>query len=119
MVSLIHPKLLESLPNHYPSTVTIQQYTATQNTYGEEVKTWAAVGTLRNLPCAVSAEGGQEVQRADGTIAISSHRIAIAGRYEAITPKMRAVSGGITYDILSVEQDSQGMTTSLACKVVT
>jgi head-tail adaptor len=102
----------------YPSVVDIQSYTATRAADGGEVKTWSDVAGLTDLPCAVSGSGGWENKRADGTIASSSHRIAIAGSYPAITPKMRAVVATVNYDILSVEHDSHANTTSLVCQRV-
>ena len=116
---LIHPSLLARLWRFYPSTVTIQQYTAVQNTYGEEVKTWANLAGHIDLDCSKAAAGGREVKRPDGTIAVSPWRIAIAGIYASITPKMHAVLGGVTFDILDVQHDSQSKTTYLDCEVVT
>ena len=116
---LIHPSLLGRLWRFYPSTVTIQQYTAVQNTYGEEVKTWANLAAHIDLDCSRASAGGSEVKRPDGTVAISPWRIALAGTYTTIVPKMRAVLGGVTYDILDVQHDSQSETTYLDCEIVT
>jgi hypothetical protein len=44
--------------------------------------------------------------------------IALAGRYASITPAMRAVVDGVTYDITEVRGDGQGATTYLGVKVV-
>ena len=117
--AIFHPELLGDLGLFYASTVTIQEATEAQDSMGQPIATWANKTGHIDLSCAVSASGGTEVKLPDMTVAISTHRIAIAGTYAAITAKMRAVSGGITYDILSVEHDSQRKTTSLVCQVVT
>lgn len=119
---IMHPRLLGALtPRFYPSSVSIQSYTATRATDGGEVKTWAIEACWSALRCAISGSGGYEVKRADSTIATSSHRIAIAGYYPTIAPKMRAVDNdtGDTFDILSVASDSHIQTTSLVCQIVT
>ena len=117
---IMHPRLLAALRRFYPSNVSIQQYTATQDSYGaEEPKGWSNVAGLVNLPCSISAVSGREVKRSTGIVAVSPWRIAIAGSYPTITPKMQAVSGGKTYDILVVHHDSQAQTTSLDVEIVT
>lgn len=116
---IMHPSLLARMDHFYNSTVTIQEYTAAQNTYGEEVETWANVAGLIDMQCSRAAVGGDEVKRPDGTIAISPWRIAISEYQASIVPKMRAVLGGANYDILAVHHDSKGNTTSLDCEIVT
>ena len=117
---VMHSLLLSRLTDHfYPSTVTIQQYTATQDTDGAEVKTWANVAGHVDLACSRAAQGGDEQRRPDGTIAVSPWRVAITGYYASITPKMRAVLGGVNYDILAVQHDSQSDQTYLVMEIVT
>jgi head-tail adaptor len=116
---IVHGSLLARLGRFYPSAVTIQTRTATTSPSGEQTYTWANLIGHVALPCWIAFSGGQEIKRADGTIAITTHKIAIAGHYAGILPTMRAVSGGVTYDILAVAHDSQGATTSLLCQVVT
>ena len=116
---IMHPSLLARMDHFYNSTVTIQEYTAVQNTYGEEVKTWVNVALHVDLQCSRAAVGGREVKRPDGTIAISPWRIAISGIHTSVVPKMRAVLGGANYDILVVQHDSKGNTTSLDCEIMT
>lgn len=116
---LMHPSLLARMNHFYNSTVTIQEYTPAQNSYGEEVKAWANLASHIDLQCSRAAAGGREVKRPDGTIAISPWRIAISEYKPSIVPKMRAVLGSANYDILAVEHDSKGNTTSLDCEIVT
>lgn len=118
---LIHSALLSRLVYHfYPSEATIQQYTATADSYGAEVRTWADVVDLKDLPCAVVPSQrlhGSATSPVGGTVIMSTHRIALAGHYPMITPGMRAVVGGVAYDIMSVEHDSHEKMTSLGVQV--
>jgi len=116
----MHPSLLARLTTHfYPSTVTIQQYTPARDTDGAEIKAWADVAGLVDLACSRAAQGGNEQRRPDGTIAISPWRVAITGYYVDIVPKMRAVLGGVNYDILAVQHDSQSDQTYLVMETIT
>lgn len=113
-------KIWDRLARFYATTVTIQQYTATQNTYGEEVKTWSNVPGLVNLRASIAPVNGREVKRPDGIVAVSPWRIALGSQHTNIIPKMRAVgSNGMIYDILAVEHDSHGHQTSLDVEIVT
>jgi len=117
---IMHPSLLARMDHFYNSTVTIQSYTAPQDSYGEESpKTWANIAGLVDMQCSRAAQGGDEVKRPDGTIAVSPWRIAISEYQASIVPKMRAVLGGVNYDILAAYHDSKGNTTSLDCEIVT
>ena len=116
---LMHTSLLARMDHFYNSTVTIQEYTAAQDSYGEAIDSWTNVAGLIDLQCSRAAAGGDEVRRPDGTIAVAPWRIAISGYHTAIVPKMRAVLGGANYDILAVHHDSKGNTTSLDCEIVT
>lgn len=118
---IMHGRLMDQLTSRfYPDLVTIQQYTGPQNSIGEEVKTWGAVAGLSDLPCAIGESGGSEPRRPDGIVAVSPWRIAIAGYYPTIVPKMRAVvDGGSTYNILVVQVDSHHNMTALDCEIVT
>jgi head-tail adaptor len=117
--AVVHDLLLSRLGRFYPSTVNIQVRTAVTSASGEQTFTWANLAGHVSLVCWVASSGGQESKRADGTVAFTSHKIAIAGHYPTIVPTMRAASGGVTYDIEAVAHDSQGRTTSLQCQVVT
>jgi len=116
---LFHPKLLDSLGSFFNSTCTIQEYTETQDEWGEPIQTWADKPGHIDIPCAIAPSGGQEVKRPDMTYVVSSHYITLRGNYPAITEAMRAVVAGKTYDILLVEHDSRGITTRLSVQVVT
>jgi hypothetical protein len=122
--SIIHPNLLTALKSFYPSTVTIQQDTGSQDAAGQPSPSWSNLAGHVNLPCAVApispaGIAAIEPRTPEMTVAIAITHISLRGSYPAITPKMRAVvTGGQTYNILGVEQDSQGKTTRLKCEVV-
>jgi len=124
MVSLIHPRLLSSLSaTFYPSVCTIQVATETQDAYGQPIPAWADVPGLISLPCAVAplnsgTPAEAERRRADGTIEVVTHHIAIAGYHLTIIAKMRAVVSGMNYDVVAVEFDSHAITTRLRTRLV-
>ena len=115
-MSLIHPKLLESLHDFFPSLCTIEASTDSYDDYGDEVKDWDP--KYEDIPCAIAAAGRNEVKRPDMTYVPATHRVTLAGYYPLITEKMQAVIGGLTLDILLVEHDSHQKTTRLSCEVV-
>jgi head-tail adaptor len=118
--SLIHPKLTDSLPDFYSSLCTIQQTTKTQDTYKDEIDTWATIHT--GVPCAIAppGSGGKgEVKLPDQTYTVATHLVSLAGHYDDITTKMRATVDGLTLDIIQVVNDSHQTMTRLMCQVVT
>jgi head-tail adaptor len=125
VTTLIDSRMLTRLtPAFYADTVTIQQRTDTADTYGQMIPSWANVVALTTLPCRIAVSSGPspdiaERPGADKTIVTVSHQISIAGYYPAITVLMRAVVGGVNYDIVAVEHDSEGVTTRLRVKLVT
>jgi len=106
------------LHEFYPSTVTIQEYTEAQDSYGEPVKTWANKMGYVNLRCRLAPSGGQEVKLPNQTYVVTTHMIAIADYYPGIDETDRAVIGTQTFDILLVENDGQGESTRLAVEIV-
>lgn len=116
---LIHSGMLAHLSRFYSSTVTIETYGAENpDTFGQPQPVWANFAGHVNLACAIAPSGGREVKRPDMTTAISTHIVSVAGYYPTIIPKMRAVIGGQTYDILTVEVDSRSETTRLMLEIV-
>lgn len=119
MGTLISPRMLGSLTAFYPSLCTIQQNTPVADSYGQPIAAWANLAGHVGLACAVMSGGGREMKLPNQTYTVASHVILLAGHYPTITTAMRAVVGGVNYDILSVESDSQSTMTRLACQVVT
>ena len=118
MANIIHPRMFAALHRFYASACTIQQATVTQDTYGEEILTWADLAAHVDLDCAIAPSGGSEVKAPDGTYVISTHIIDLAGYYPLISEKMRAEVAGAYYDIILVEIDSQLKSTKLTCQIV-
>ena len=124
MVALIHPRLLSSLSaTFYPSLCTIQEATEVQDGYGQPIAGWNNIAGLIDLPCAIApinpnSPQAAERKRADGTIEIITHTIAIGGHYPVITNKMRTVVAGVNYDIMAVETDSHSVMTRLRAVLV-
>ncbi len=114
--ALIDQRMLDHLGDFYPSRCNIQARTDAQDGYGEPIPTWANLAGHVNLPCAlapfvIASPQQAEMRRPDGTIVVATHHLSIAGHFPSITPSMRAVVSGVTYNILSVEWDSLGQTT--------
>lgn len=120
-LALIHPDMLEDLPQFFSSTCTIQSLTVSADTYFDEVDSWSTLHTA--IPCAIAFPGlkggGMEVKRSDMTYVVASHIVDLAGYYPDITETMRAVVGSLTLDILLVQADSHHKMTRLTCQVVT
>lgn len=115
--TLVSPKLMDALSAFYPDTVTIQQKTVSRGAAGSEIATWADVSGLVGIPCAIAAlsvtrdTSTAEVRTALQTYGVITHHMSLQGHYAGITNEMQAVSGGVTYDITGVEQDSHGVLT--------
>ena len=118
MANIIHPGLLAALGDFYPSTCTIQESTESQNTAGEITLVWANFAGHVALACRIAPTRGREVKDVELTWTVGAYTIGLAGYYPTITPKMRAVVGGETYDILTVESDGQSEATWLGVQVV-
>lgn len=116
--ALIDSRLFGVLADFYPSTVTIQEATEGQGSYGEETLSWADKTGHVDLSCRLAPSGGREVKKADQTYVVATHVIAIAGSYPTIAEKDRAVIEGQNYDILLVENDGQERSTRLMVEVV-
>lgn len=118
MSPLIPPSLMDSLGFLFEQRVTIQERVSGQDSYGEPVDTWQDVTGLKDLPCVIFPSGGREVKLENQIYAVSTHKIQLQHAQPSITPAMRAVSGGVTYDILLVETDPMGLSSKLICEVV-
>lgn len=93
--------------------VTIQKYTPTHDSFGEEVKEWVDVCTVW---AGVEPLRGREFFRAQTIHAEVTTRVSI--RYRGgISPKMRVVFDGRFFDILSViNEEEKNKEIQLMCK---
>lgn len=121
-LGVVHPRMLATLtPLAYPSLCTIQQGAESQDGYGAVVQSWSNLSGHVNLPCRLSPGRnlGAERPTAEQVYLVSDFIIEFAGYYPAITEKMRAVIGGVNYDITSADDDGQLVQTRLTAKIVT
>ncbi len=115
-MTLIHPRMLANLWNFYPSTAVIEEATMTQDSVGEPIPAWADF--LTDLDCRLSPTGGSEPPMPNQTYSIGSHTVSLASYQPTIEVEMRALVGGIYYDILVVEHDGNAVQTRLQVQVV-
>jgi hypothetical protein len=121
---LIHPSLMASLRNCFPSSCDIQAATSSRDSFGGDSQTWANVSGLTSLasmivPASLGRPERQEQRQVNMTVKTVTHIISLQGSYPSITTALRAVVSSINYNILSAEQDSQGVTTRLLVELVT
>jgi hypothetical protein len=118
VVNIIDARMLDMLARFYPSTCTIQTATETPDGANQPIMSWANLAGHVDIPCAVGRPRGGERKTVHQAYSVATHTIALGGYYPAITEKMRAVVGGVNYDILLPENDGQGASTQLVCQVV-
>lgn len=129
---LYHPRFLAGLGKFFPVQCTILHDTGnTVDSHGAPVTSWDELDGHVNLSCDLVTDSGEEVQRPNGTVLISSHRILLKGYYPGITERMKLLiedavflqpglpaSLGDTYDILRVDHDANQQVTRLICQLV-
>ena len=115
---MIHPDLLTSLHNFFPSVCLIEKAASDHSDYRDEVLTWTT--RHADIPCAIAPAkaGGKEIKKDEETYVVATHHVTLAGYYDDIIEKDRAIIGALTLDILLVESDSHHKTTRLSCEVV-
>lgn len=108
---LFDARMLAIMGEFFPSTCEVQEPPTTRDAYGQIVETvdsdWTTVVGMESIPCQIAALNANERQRLTGPVATATHRIALRGVYDAITPKMRAEIGGEHWGILGAVRDSQ------------
>lgn len=108
------------LATFFASRVAIQSRASTLDAHGQPSGAWSDVAGLTGLACSVGLPRGGERRTGDMVPLHEEAEILLASYQAAITPKMRAVvTGGLTYDILSVEHDPLGKLTRLVAQRVT
>lgn len=117
---LVHPAMLERLrANHLPDLCTIQQATATPDSYGQPTVTWAAVLGLSDLGCRLAPWSPEQERRLPEMVQTeTTHVLLLAGHYAMITTAMRAVVSGTAYDITAVRHDGNEASTWLGLEVI-
>lgn len=121
-MSLIDPRLMETLADFTPATCTIQARTSSYISTGDLLETYANVTGLVDIPCQVSVQGGfmkggKEQRKESGDYTTFERLITLDGYYPTITETMQALIGGVTYDIDAIDHDSQSTYTRLGVRV--
>jgi hypothetical protein len=115
---LIHPKMLAGLKSFFNLTCEIVQRTDTQGTDGALTPSWTTVSGLSRIPANLGEMTEQTVVKSDGTYAVVSHAIMLAGFYPQITEDMQAVADGQTWLIVAVVWDALHTATQLKVRQV-
>lgn len=117
---IIHPKLLPMLvkAGYFPRKVKIVQLIDANELDGQESHTEDPVPVYDNLdgrliPIIQVRPQNQESRSATFMRENNDNQLALAGKYNGITDKMRAYVDGVRYEIKSVEGDGQDMYTRL------
>ncbi len=118
-MALIHPDMLDSLPDFYPKSCTIKEPSGTQSGSGFETITYTAIGVLSGLACRIAPSiTSKEVKQADQTYTVGNYTIVFPDYHVAITELMQAVIDGVDYDILNVAHDAEEESTRLLVEIV-
>ena len=117
--NIIHPRFLVTLGvPFWPSLCTVQEATDTTGSTGEITQTWANIAGLVDLPCNIAPVSILERRGLERTVEMGTHKVYLQAYYDTITAMQHAVVDGVTYNILSVEQDSQSAVTVLRVEIV-
>ena len=117
-MALIHPDMLDSLPDFYPKSCTIKEPSSVQSGSGHPTITYTAIGALTNLACRLAPSTGKEVKKSNQTYTVGSYTIVFPDYYVAITELMQAVIDEVDYDILNVAHDAEEESTRLLVEIV-
>jgi hypothetical protein len=117
MPTFAHSELLSSLGDFFDATLTIQQNAPSRDALGHPVPGWSDLPGHVDLPCRAAPAAvplaRREARGARETYASQRLAVVLRGRYAAITTLHRALLYGQTYNIVTVEGDSDGLYTRL------
>ena len=117
--AIVDTRLLGILAAFYNATCTIMEYTTVADTYGVPVRTWANKASHVNIACRIAPKSaGTEIKQPIQTYSASQMTITLSGNYPLIVAQMRAVVGGVNYDILGTRVDGFNVSTVLDVQVV-
>lgn len=119
--AIVHPRMLQSLQDFYPSEVAIQAATVTgRKPNGEQIVTWSdfLTGIRGNLAVGSATRSLLERRTATLTIVPGGWSLSLDGYYPTITVEHRAVIDGKAYNITAVHHDSLSESTRLALETV-
>ena len=126
LAKVIHPKLMQALPQFYPAVVTIQVNTPIKKPDNSRTDSWADVESLKGLKgsFAINTQGNRERRLNEMTEHEANWILDLQGYYPEITDRHRAVivtaaSREVIYSITSVKADSHTTMTRLELDKVT
>lgn len=105
--------MLAGLSAFFPAAVRMQSALTTRDAVGQAVVTWADIEDLSDLRGQLSPAGEEKLKRLGLTVERTSHVLAVAGCYRAISPAMRAIVDDVPYEVTGVRHDSQLVITYL------
>jgi hypothetical protein len=115
--TIMHQRLMGAMTRFYPSLCTILTLTLVRDSTGEPIPT--PVPFLVDLACRLSPVSGREVVAPTEKYSVGQHMIELASYQPTITTTMRAVVGGVTYELLAPpEHDGNHFTTRLRVQVL-
>jgi hypothetical protein len=112
-----HPRLVTRLGLMFDLLVRVERKTGATNALGQQVSGTSVVPALNNIPAQrqLILTGGEEIQMADGTVAVAKHVWTLQGTFD-IKPKTSLIQYGQngatlgSYSVLTCETDPLGLT---------
>lgn len=124
MTTIIHPRMLTKLDKFFPQSCALKEPAISQNTTGEQVKTYSVHTGYEAIPCRVGAAGGGQRRGNQMTYMEATHRIVLSGQYPDLPEAWRegeewiAEVDGIEYTILMVATSAEESTTRLETRII-
>jgi len=122
--AIFHPDLLRHLArDRFGSAGEVQHRTVTQDSFGEEVITYALDPLLQQIACQVqphTTRGDSEVRRPNDTVVMEPFDILLAGYYPTINEQDRLIvwPRQDVHNILKVAHDDSRAYTTLVTEIV-
>ena len=118
-MAIIHPDMLDSLPDFYPKTCTIKEPSAVQSGSGYPTITYTAIVALTDVACRLAPSiTSKEVKQSNQSYTVGNFTVVFPEYYIAITELMHASIDGIEYDILNVAHDAEEESTRLLVEII-
>lgn len=118
MGDLLTSSLVRGLSKFFGSACTIQVNTPTADAHNQPIASWANRTGYVALQCRRAPVSEAERRSLGEVVESATHLVALYGSYPSITPAMRAIVDGTTYDITGVRSDGESVLTYLGCKLV-
>ena len=119
---LVHPRMLQSMPNVFQTTLRLQQPTYATNAYTREPeKTWANVSGLMEVKANVTPISDFTQSRlSEHYKEYTTHSISLQAYRPDIGDDWRAIDddNDVTYTIRGIDTNSQNLYTILYCEQV-